>query len=330
MRPDAFVDARDVLPLPIGRAALEVLVEGGLSVAPRSALSVVLANEDEPTAEQRDAARKELKRRGLAQGPSARPSPEGALLLKALEVVAQPDAELQVESKRKGDEEPTTESVYYLAGDSVAHVTWVEERLQVYAAVRAEAFATQLSKLFQPTEPPAGFTPLALSRSQVEATTLVFGDDADVARPLPRTDALAHLEAAGVDDAMAAGLIDVLVETGVVSLSDGALVLNPGVREAMRAVWSGESHELVVRDLVDDAPEDEPEGVAVASFYASGPPGQRLIIDVSEALDEESEPNAEAAADPEEALDTEVLQFTWLSRAELYASLEALLGLTVD
>ena len=42
MRPDAFVDARDVLPLPIGRAALEVLVEGGLSVAPRSALSVVL------------------------------------------------------------------------------------------------------------------------------------------------------------------------------------------------------------------------------------------------------------------------------------------------
>ncbi|MBX7097406.1 MAG: hypothetical protein K1X89_06830 [Myxococcaceae bacterium] len=330
MRPDAFVDARDVPPLHVGRATLEVLVESGLVVAPRSALSVVLATEETPTAAQRDVARAELQRRGLAQGPSARPSAEGALLLKALEIVAQPDAELQLESKRRGDQEPSTESVHYLMGDGVAAVSWVDERLQVHAAVRAETFATQLSKRFQPSEAPAGFEALALSRSQVEATTLVFGDDADVARPLPRAEALAHLQAAGVDDAMAAGLVEVLAETGVVSVAGETLVLNPGVREAMRAVWSGESLELVVRDLTDDAPDDEPEGVAVASFYVSGPPGQRLIVDVSEALDEQSEPNDQAASDPDEALDSEVLQFTWLTRAELHASLEALLGLGTD
>lgn len=326
MRPPQFVDPRDVKPLLLDRAAVEALVGSGFAVAPRSVLADLLASDEAPTDAQREAAGKELGRRGVLVGAGARPSPEGALLLRSLEIVAQPEAEVRVESTTRGSEGPeVSETAYFLQGDGAAPVAFRPAALEVRAALRADALAAQLSKLFQPGPQPRDFAPVALARSQVEAATLVFGEGADASGSLTRDEALANLKKAGVDGADAAALVDVLVATGVLEDAGGALSIVPALRAALAAVWSGESHQLVVRDLDDDARDEDPEGVGLASFLVVGRAGRRVILDASEALDGESV--EEAPADPDEALDTEVLQFSWLTREEMDQSLAVLLAL---
>jgi hypothetical protein len=330
MRPLQFVDPRDVAPLRVDRAALEVLAESGLQLTPRSVLNALLDSGSAPDAEARVAAKSELQRRGLALDARTRPDAAAALLWRSLELVAAPDAEVRVASQRPGaDEAAEPERSYFLGADGIAPVTWLDDGLEVHAALRADVFATQLSKLFQPSPAPKDFAPFALTRSQVEAARLAWGEGATAAQSVTRAQAVANVRKFDVEGGDAAGLVELLLQTQVVVEAAGVLSLAPGVREALAALWSGESHELVVRDLVDDASPDEPEGVGVASFYVVGPAGQRVILDMSEApLDEaggEGEAPAQAAAD--EALDSEVLQFTWLTRDEMGQSLEALLGL---
>lgn len=328
MRPLQYVDPRDVKPLSLDRPALEVLVAAGLAPAPRSVLRALLESGEAPTPEARARAKAELQRRGLLLDASTRRSPEAELLHRSLEVLAAPEAEVRVESRRPGaDPEEVAEETYFLAGDSVARVDYQDEGLGVHACLRADAFATRLSKLFQPSPAPAGFAPLALARSQVEAARLAWGESADASRTLARAVAVANVQRFDVEGGDAAGLIDVLLETEVLVEAEGALRLAPGVRPALAALWSGESHELVVRDLVDDAPADEPEGVGVASFFVVGPAGGRVIVDMSEVPLDDADAGGGGAGE-DEALDSEMLQFTWLTREELSQSLEALLGLT--
>jgi hypothetical protein len=330
MRPPEFVDPRDVTPLKLDRAALEVLVAAGLKLTPRSVLHALLESGAAPDAEARAAARSALEKRGLVFDARTRSSAAGALLQRSLEVLAAPDAEVRIASQRPGETEPTdAERAYFLGGDGIAPATYLDEGLEVHAALRADAFATQLSKLFQPSPAPKDFTPMALTRSQVEAARLAWGKST-ASTSVTRAQAVDNVRKFDVEGGDASGLVDLLVETQVLVEAKGELSLAPGVRDALAAIWSGESHELVVRDLVDDASPDEPEGLGVASFYVAGPSGQRVIVDMSEVpLDAtEGDPGKEAPADADEALDSEVLQFTWLTRDELNQSLEALLGLS--
>lgn len=328
MRPPQFVDPRDVAPLRVDRAALEVLVESGLKLTPRSVLNALLESGSAPKSEALAAAKGELRRRGFALDARTRSEAAAALLWRSLELLAAPDAEVRINSQRPGaDAAAEPERSYFLGADGIAPVTWLDEGLQLHAALRADAFATQLSKLFQPSPAPKDFAPLALTRSQVEAARLAWGEGATAAQSISRAQAVANVRKFDVEGGDAAGLIDLLLETRVVVEAAGALSLAPGVREALGALWSGESHELVVRDLVDGASADEPEGLGVASFYVVGPAGQRVILDMSEVPLDEAAGGTEAPTDADEALDSEVLQFTWLTRDEMSQSLEALLGL---
>ena len=328
-----FVDPRDVKPLELGRAALELLVEAGLKPSPRSVLSALLESGESTDTAARIAARKALEGRGLLLDASARPGPEAALLQRSLEVLAAPEAEVRLESRKPGAQDAEEEDrSYFLAGDGVAPVTYLDDGLQVHAALRADAFAAQLSKLFQPSAAPGDFAPLALMRSQVEAARLAWGLGTAASQSVPRAQAIENVKRFAPEGGDAAGLLDVLVETEVLVEANGTLSLTPAARYALAAIWSGESHELMVRDLADDASPDEPEGVGLASLYVAGPAGQRVIVDLSEVPLDGSEgappEGSDAATDPDEALDSELLQFTWLTRDELNQSLEALLGLS--
>jgi hypothetical protein len=327
MRPVQFVDARDVAPLRLGQAALEWLVQHKhLRLSAGSPLHFLVDEESPSTKQAQEAAVQAFKARGLHFGGTARPAPEPALLLRALEVLAQPERELSVEQHSGAEDGSQPPQLWFLRGDEVARLAYVTQGVEVYAAHSRDLLATALSKLLVPSVAPQAFEPVSLTRAQVQAAAQVWGGQASA--PVPRSTAVERLCAAGLPRPDAEQLLASLVEAQVATESGKALTLTAAARTVFEPVWNGQSVELLIRDLPleplegDEEP-DEREG----SLLVVGAPGSRLIVDTlpADLLSEDSETDSDA--DSGEEADDDALQFSWLTREELQLALAALLEL---
>jgi hypothetical protein len=321
MRPVQFVDARDVAPLRLGQAALEWLVlHKHLRLSAGSPLHFLVDEESPSTKPAQEEAVQAFKARGLHFGGTARPAPHAALLLRALEVLAQPERELSVEQHSGTQGEAQPPQLWFLRGDEVARLAYVTEGVEVYAAHSRDLLATALSKLLVPSAAPPAFEPVSLTRAQVQAAAQVWG--ASALAPVPHSTAVERLCAAGLARAAAEQLLGSLVEAQVATASGEALALTAAARTVFEPIWNGQSLELLIRDLpLEPLEGDEEPDEREASLLVVGAPGSRLIVDTlpADLLSEDTAPGEEA--------DDDALQFSWLTREELQLALAALLEL---